>query len=349
MSGGERFKGGALALGVMLAGAAAGVAAEELLYRRVLGQRNAGRDEPLGDLRGRRIDLTAGDGVRLAVQTWGPDDAPACVFVHGFLNSRVVWHYQIERLLRVANLRVVAYDARGHGQSSASWSPGRPVTAEVLGRDLLAVLDGADIEHAVLAGHSMGGMTVLQLAADAPHEIGARVRGLVLVNTTPAGITSPWKRRARTPRARPYSEGLLPRAFADPRRTKYITLRNNDLTTFIARAGFGADPSPAHVAMTARMLSSTPPETLAASVGLLDYDVTATLSAIDVPVLVIAGARDVLTPASVSRRIASAISGARLEVFPRAGHMCPLERHDEVGGMIEEFLREHLLCGETPG
>ena len=68
---------------------------------------------------------------------------------------------------------VIAYDARGHGQSD----PGEAYTYELLAADLLAVLDQTGVERAVLAGASMGAHTAIKVALDAPE----RVAGLVVL------------------------------------------------------------------------------------------------------------------------------------------------------------------------
>jgi len=72
-------------------------------------------------------DLLTGDGVRLAVDITGPDDAPTVVLVHGLAASvDLGWRATgvLERLA-AAGLRVVAFDARGHGRSDAPHQPAR--------------------------------------------------------------------------------------------------------------------------------------------------------------------------------------------------------------------------------
>ena len=116
------------------------------------------------------------DGVTLAL-----DDSGAglpVLLAHGLTATR---RYVVmgSKALQRSGHRVIAYDARGHGASSPAPDPGR-YTYEELGRDLEAVLDGLEIERAVLAGASMGAHTLLALALARPE----RVAGLVLI--TPA-------------------------------------------------------------------------------------------------------------------------------------------------------------------
>jgi pimeloyl-ACP methyl ester carboxylesterase len=115
-------------------------------------------------------------GVRLALDDAG--DGIPVVLLHGLTATRRYVVMGSRSLERSAH-RVVAYDARGHGQSTPALDPAA-YGYEDLGRDLVAVLDGLGIERAVLAGASMGAHTALWLALSAPD----RAAGLVVI--TPA-------------------------------------------------------------------------------------------------------------------------------------------------------------------
>jgi pimeloyl-ACP methyl ester carboxylesterase len=97
------------------------------------------------------------------------------VLLHGLTATK---RYVVmgSRALERGHHRVVAYDARGHGSSSAAPSADA-YTYEDLGLDLMAVLDELGIERAVLAGASMGAHTALWLALEYP----GRVAGLVVI------------------------------------------------------------------------------------------------------------------------------------------------------------------------
>jgi pimeloyl-ACP methyl ester carboxylesterase len=116
------------------------------------------------------------DGVTLAAEDAG--EGQAVVLLHGLTATRryvVMGSSALER----SGHRVIAYDARGHGQSTPARDPGA-YTYDELSRDLEAVLDQLEIEQAVLAGSSMGAHTLLSFALRAPD----RVKGLVVI--TPA-------------------------------------------------------------------------------------------------------------------------------------------------------------------
>jgi pimeloyl-ACP methyl ester carboxylesterase len=116
------------------------------------------------------------DGVSLAVADDG--EGIPVVLLHGLTATR---RYVVmgSRALERSGHRVIAYDARGHGQSTAAPAP-EAYGYEHLAHDLAAVLDHLEIDRAVLAGASMGAHTLLRFALDAPE----RVAGLVVI--TPA-------------------------------------------------------------------------------------------------------------------------------------------------------------------
>jgi pimeloyl-ACP methyl ester carboxylesterase len=111
--------------------------------------------------------------VRVAVSDSGV--GVPVVLLHGLTATR---RYVVmgSRALERGGHRVIAYDARGHGQSSPAPDPGA-YTYDELGLDLAAVLDELGIERAVLAGASMGAHTALWLALRAPERVG----GLVVI------------------------------------------------------------------------------------------------------------------------------------------------------------------------
>ena len=113
------------------------------------------------------------DGVRLSGEQAG--EGVPVVLLHGLTATR---RYVVmgSRTLERSGHRVVAYDARGHGESD----PGERYEYADLAADLLGVLDERGIERAVLAGASMGAHTALRVALEHP----GRVAGLVAI--TPA-------------------------------------------------------------------------------------------------------------------------------------------------------------------
>src|ERR1700733_11727403 len=132
-----------------------------------------------------RSELSLPDGVRLHVEAYGPADAPVTVvLLHGWCLDRRTWQHQIAALRAMCpKPRIIAYDARGHGRSGATRLTS--ATLGQLGDDLAQVLRhyGAN-GPVVLAGHSMGGMTIMEYAHAHPVDFAERVAGLLFISTT---------------------------------------------------------------------------------------------------------------------------------------------------------------------
>ena len=266
--------------------------------------------------------VTTDDGARLAATIAGDPAAsgPPVVLPHCWTGARAIG-VPVARRLVAAGHRVVLYDQRGHGESTVGAAP---ISVERLGDDLAAVVTRLDLRDAVLAGHSMGGMTVMALACRHPDMVRDRVRGLALVATASHGLSAAG--RARFWRMVLW-RGHLNRLMVRPR-----------LGDAFVRGTFGLDPQRAHVEATRCLFVATPPDVrreCAEAMG--SMDLRAALRSVDVPTVVVLGARDRLIVNSLTRAIVDHVAGAELVELPDAGHMLPLERADEVAAAIRRL------------
>ncbi len=333
-----------VATGIAAAGAGAVIAAERVAVGRLRLRPDPAANEPLGKIRGRPVIVLADDGVALHAEVSGPDDAPVTlVFCHGYTLNQAVWHYQRKDLSE--DLRVVCWDQRSHGKSGRS-DPAH-VTIDQLGADLAAVLAATvpGRKRAVLVGHSMGGMTIMALAAQQPELFGSKVIGTVLISTTDHLVdATTWLPVPLRGVARVATPPLL-RGSSRGRRAaliERIRAAGGDLaflsTRFIA---FGdPDVSPAIVDFLERVIRSTPIDVVADFyLALLDHDKRGALATIGrVPTVVMAGEHDRLIPARQAASLAASIPGASLVLVPRAGHMVILEQHEVVTEEIADLV-----------
>jgi pimeloyl-ACP methyl ester carboxylesterase len=285
--------------------------------------------------------IASADGTLLHAEWFGggadPTESPATlVLAPGWTEELALWRPVIRRLAG-PSLRVVAYDLRGHGRSQPAADG--DYALERLGEDVAAVLAATTSapERTALAGHSLGGMSIAAWAA--AHDVGERVAAAALVNVglddllggalilgeLGARLTPTWLGRVVLGSGRPLLTLSTPVSHAAAR-----------------HIAFGPDASDGMVAFYERMLVSTEPHARGATgLVLSQLDLSAAVSRITVPTLVIAGDRDRLTPPAHARRIAAALPRpAGLEVLPRTGHMSPLERPDEVADALGELLHE---------
>ncbi|MER8222016.1 alpha/beta hydrolase [Streptomyces sp. NPDC094143] len=357
-----------VAIGVVAAGAAAGVALERMTVGRGMRQKarlaldSAG---PYGSLRGMPGKAFADDGTELyyEVDEVDPEAAPAIgprrrrlfgrkapapvtvVFSHGYCLSQDSWHFQRAALRGV--VRTVHWDQRSHGRSGrgAAQARGESVTIEQLGRDLKAVIDAAVPEGPiVLVGHSMGGMTVMALADQFPELIRERVAGVAFVGTSSgrlgevnyglpvAGVNAvrrvlPGVLKALGQRAELVEKGR--RATAEL------------FAGIIKRYSFASrDVDPAVARFAERMIESTPIDVVAEYYPAFnDHDKTeALVHFADLPVLVLAGVQDLVTPSEHSEAIADLLPDGELVLVPDAGHLVMLEHPEVVTDRLADLL-----------
>jgi pimeloyl-ACP methyl ester carboxylesterase len=341
-----------LATGIAAAGTGAVIAAEKVAVGRIRLRPDQARNEPFGQLRGRPVTVVADDGVPLHVEISGLDRAPVTiVFCHGYTLNQDVWHYQRRDL--AADARLVFWDQRSHGRSGRS-DPAH-IGIEQLGRDLAAVLavTAPGRGPVVLVGHSMGGMTIMSLAAQRPDLFPGKVIGVVLLSTTGNMVdATSWLPAPLRPIARLAVPGLL-RGSSQPRRAaviERIRAAGGDLAFLSARfIAFGdPDVSPAIVDFLERVIRATPVDVVADFyLALLEHDERAALGTLGkVPTLVLTGEDDRLIPARHAADLAAAIPGARLVRLPNTGHMIILERPDIVTEEISDLVA--LALDMTP-
>lgn len=343
-----------LVVGATAAGAGAVVAAERIAVSRLRNRGGQPGDEPFGTLRGRELTVLAPDGVPLHVEINGPDNGPVTVvFCHGYSTNQDCWHFQRRDL---AQHRLVFWDQRDHGRSGRSASGSASI--DQLGADLKTVIDAAvpGPGPVVLVGHSMGGMTIMALAAQHPGMFRSKVAGAVLISTTARGLEagSPWMPAPVRP--------LLTRALPGVLNTVALGNRGGlvergrrasaDLAFLGTRLiGFGnGEVSPVTVAFVEQMIRDTPIEVVARFCqALLTCDMRDSLAILGrVPVVVMVGEKDRLIAPRLGIETAANIPGAQLIWVSGAGHALILERPDLVNEAIASLLARVDAGGDLP-
>jgi pimeloyl-ACP methyl ester carboxylesterase len=289
------------------------------------------------------------DGATLHATVTGRDDAPVTVVMaHGWTLSQAAWDDVAELLTpRVAagELRVVRYDQRGHGRST--WPPPtRPkadISIDQLGDDLSVVLDLlAPTGPVVLAGHSMGGMTIMALAAARPDLFGDRVRGVALVSTAAGDLTSdPRSAGARMARVSPRMlTALLAGARVLERLRQLLPPDHPRHQKMVRALLYGADATDDMVRTGAEIMhASTVRSFLSFMPALGEHDKRGELAALTrVPVEILVGDSDNLTPRRHSLQLVEALPDATLHEVERTGHMLTQERPKRVADAIERLV-----------
>jgi 3-oxoadipate enol-lactonase len=246
---------------------------------------------------------------------------PAVVLVAQAGCDRRAWRAQIPALER--DFTVVAYDQRGHGESS--WASGQFSYPD----DLRALLDHLEIDRVALVGGSLGGRVCLEFTVLHPE----RVTHLV-----PLAIGLPdwdfsqrvrdyWAAEEEAERAGDFERAIelgLELWVDGPRRSSdAVPAEVRELVREMNRSAYAVavpDPPPG------------PPLEL-------DPPASARLGEIRAPTLVIVGDEDVEDMQRVADLLAREIAGARKVVLPDTAHMVQLERPDELTRLVTEFLQ----------
>ncbi|MGW2045135.1 alpha/beta fold hydrolase [Streptomyces sp. NPDC001858] len=293
----------------------------------------------------RELTAVSADGTPLHVEIHGPERgpehapeaAPAVVLAHGWTCSTAFWAAQIRDL--AVDHRVIAYDQRGHGRTPAS-----PVcSTDALADDLEAVLDAtlAPGEKAVIAGHSMGGMTVLAAAARGgfrEHAVAVLLCSTGASRLVAESTVVPLRPgRLRTWLTRRVLGSRAPLGPVTPlarRILKYATM--------------GAGSAPHLVDACARIVHACPRKVRHAwsqVLSLLDLDHS--VRELRVPTAVLVGTGDRLTPPVHAHRIAAALPlSLGVTELPGLGHMTPVEAPDLVNRRIRELVTQYAQLKE---
>lgn len=265
-------------------------------------------------------DVLRRDGVDLVYWGWPGGDPPA-LLLHGIGNYGRYWDLFADAI--AGRLRLVAPDARGHGES------GRPddgYAPEDFVGDALAVLDAAGIERAVVVGHSMGGLHSIHLAAR--HR--ERVWALAIVDASPEPMPAGSERARRLLTERParFADRAEARAYLERTSAGYTDAVYRNRLDFAFREEKGGLVWRSDSDALERIMSTHPPHA----------DRWAALREIRCPTLVVRGTRSNVLADDVARRMVRELRDGKLLELD-AGHNVALERPRELADALSAVAR----------
>ncbi len=243
----------------------------------------------------------------------GPEGAPVVMASHSLAADLGMWAPQLPALGR---FRVLRYDSRGHGGTTATDGA---YHFDGLADDAVALLDRLAIPRVHFVGLSMGGMVGMSLGIRHP----ARLASLVLADTM-CEVDDAYRRlcdeRIRNAGATgmaPLVEPTIARWFTPP------TVAANPPILDAIRAAIASTPVAGYAGCNEALKT-------------LDY--RARLGSIRLPTLVIVGADDPSTPVAAARVLAEAVPAGELVVVPNAAHLANVERPDAFNAALSGFL-----------
>jgi esterase len=256
-------------------------------------------------------------GVALHAWEWRAD-APATLLLHGIGNYGRYWDFFADAV--AGRLRLIATDARGHGESG---KPTGGYAPQEFVADAIAVLDALAIERALIVGHSMGGTHAIRLAAAHPD----RVERLVVIDAGPEPMPEGSERARRLSLERPERFEYADEALAYLHRTSpgYSEEVYANRMRWLFREDAGDVAWRSSRDALASIMSS-------AGRG----DLWDALRAVRCPVLLIRGTRSNVLSADVAQRMIKALANGRL-VEIDAGHNVALDRPRELAEAVVQF------------
>ncbi|MFE0107235.1 alpha/beta fold hydrolase [Streptomyces sp. NPDC059009] len=284
----------------------------------------------------RELTAVSADAARIHVEVHGPEGAPAVVLAHGWTCSTAFWAAQVRAL--AAGHRVITYDQRGHGRSAAPLGPSA-YSVRTLADDLEAVLAATlgPGERAVIAGHSMGGMTIMAAARRPVFQ--EHAAAVLLCSTGSARLVAESRvipLRAGRLRTRITRSVLGSRAPLGPvtplarRILKYATM--------------GPGSAPGKVEACARIVHACPRRVRYGWSHVLDeLELDAEVTQLTVPTAVVVGTEDRMTPVVHARRLVQLLPNCLgLTELAGLGHMTPVEAPEAVTEHIAELVDTYV-------
>lgn len=261
-------------------------------------------------------EITVGD-VKMSYFDEGSPTASPVVFIHGFPFDKSTWMGQLDLLKD--EYRVIAYDVRGHGQSDSGTET---FTISQFVSDLFLLMDSLEIKKTTLCGLSMGGYIALAASKQEPQ----RIASLILCDTQCAADTEEAKIKRKDTILAVEANGLK----------QYAT---DSLEKLFSKKSLTENRTV--VSSIEETILQTPTETITKTLMALANRSETCLSmhAIKVPVLILVGAEDQITPPEAAQKMHKLIPQSELKIIEDAGHLSNLESPEIFNKHLQTFLR----------
>jgi pimeloyl-ACP methyl ester carboxylesterase len=246
----------------------------------------------------------------------GKHQAPAIIFVHGFPFNKSLWNLQVESLRD--HYHVIAYDIRGFGDSDTG---NEDFTIELFVKDLISLMDALKIDTTILCGLSMGGY----IALNAVEYYAGRFNALILSDTNCIADTPEAKEKRMKAIESIKQSGV--EKYADESVKNYFAPES-----FINRQE--------EIAAVREMIVRTSEKSLRNTLLALSLrkETCSILQDIKVPVLILVGNEDKITPPAAAQLMQEKIKDSVLKIIDHAGHLSNIENPDEFNNQLTKFV-----------
>lgn len=257
------------------------------------------------------------NGLTISYDDLGIGSIPV-IFIHGFPFNKISWYPQME-FLKTSH-RVIAYDIRGFGKSTAgdeSYSIG------LFADDLRSFMDALEIDKAVICGLSMGGYILLNAVNRFPGKFEA-----VVFCDTQCIADSPEAKEKRYKNIALIECGGI------------VEFTEAFVKNIFCRETFESNKK--MVEMVKSIILSTSPKVITATFQALAqrYESCSTLKAIDIPALILCGREDIITPPGQAEFMFENIAKSTMKIINRSGHLSNLEQPVEFNKHLLNFINQ---------
>ena len=257
------------------------------------------------------------EGLNISYDDLGIGEVPI-IFIHGFPFDKSMWQPQMDFLVKTN--RVIAYDIRGFGQSTA----GREKESiKVFAEDLIKFMDALEIPKAIVCGLSMGGYILLNAVFSDPD----RFEAIVLSDTQCIGDSAEVKEKRFTSISQVMAGGIeeFTQSFVERIFCNLTKNTKSDIVDTIKTS-----------------MLATSPQTITRGLRALAQrkGMCASLNKIAIPTLILCGMEDLVTPPAQSEYLHQQIENSSMHLIAQAGHLSNLEQPDEFNNLIFNFISD---------
>ena len=253
---------------------------------------------------------------KLSYTDKGKYGAPVVLFIHGFPLNKSMWNLQIESFTN--NCRVITYDIRGFGNSDAGKED---FSIELFTKDLISLMDALKIDKTILCGLSMGGYIALNAVENYPE----RFNALILSDTSCKADTTEAKEKRMKAIENITNNGV--EKYAEESIMKFFTSQSITGKT-------------EEVDLVKEMILKSSPKSLCDTLRALSVrkQTCSSLSDIKVPVLILVGKEDIITPPAEGQFMHERIKASTLKIIESAGHLSNIESSEEFNYQLRMFV-----------
>lgn len=248
----------------------------------------------------------------------GNDAGPAIIFIHGFPFNKSMWHFQVAALKD--KYRLITYDVRGHGKTDIGTED---FTIDLFTKDLIALIDELELEKVALCGLSMGGY----IALDAMEKHPERIEALILCDTQCSAETAEAAEKKM-------------KAIEIIKVNRMGQFADESIKNLFAPESYNTKQE--EVAAVLEMIMDTNTEALCKALEALATrrSTCEKLHEINVPVLVLVGTEDRVTPPAASRLMSAKIPTSKMITIIHAGHVANMENPQAFNEAFINFMQQ---------